>query len=754
MKRLFLIIAALAVLFSCVKPMTPVEEVVETPVEGPVSRRVELGAQLPPTSKVTMQEDAAALKTLWGNNDAISVIYHNGSEYVNERFILSDGEGTSSARFLNEASFLSDNTPYTICYPYRAASAEGVWAMLLGSQDGTVDQLGRLIPLVGAAASKEDSPEVSAALVILRLARGLKLFTDDTASDQPLGLTICGEAVHSNAVFNGESFSGNKGPVVFSGELTTTGGCLNQNVYLALHLTDAGRTNSKLDIRVRRGDDTYNWMLNRSATMENGQMYSIRPGTDGTHPALPPQKLKTVESTAINTLYVSTDGNDGNSGTIESPLKTLQEAFNRADAGTHIYLRGGTYKAKAWLHKSGTEENPIIISSYEGEEAIIDGDGVALGYANDGALLALIGPGTNFYDYSGAHWVTIRNLTVRNSQMIGIGIVCGSSHVTIEKCRIDNCPGPGIGVGFLGRESKDIRVFGNHVNNCAQTSREAISLRKVDGFQVYKNRVENVIKECIDAKNGSRNGVIHSNEIINAGDVGIYVDAGYDVEVSGLLSAGESVPFSRNILIYGNKVVYVSRRGTGISVASEQGNSVSDIYIYNNQVYNVSALPATVQSAGIKVAKNSDDGIHTGQIKDVYIYNNTVYNMSQQGIYVNYPTIENIVIRNNIAAYNQAGDISVKQSECDESEVIIQNNMFFNANGSTTHPGWPNYNETDPAKVFVCYLWDPTDWENTIDLHLPAGGTAIGKGTFLTAPDRDYDGKVRGASIDIGAYQY
>lgn len=793
MKKLLLTVLVFSAVFSCVKqPDAPAEPVADSPSQ--TARRVVIGASLPGETKVFVEEDELDLKNTWEDGDFISVVFEKGGQYYNEFFTLQSGGGTSSGHFINESSVLEDGDEFMMCYPPREKSDEGTWAMLLGDQLGIVETLGVVLPFVGKGSSINDPVEMNVDATILRLSKGLKLFTSDTEEGAILNFTVSGEHLYATVVYDGITPSGNKGPVVLSADLTTTNGCLDQNVYVVLHLADAGLTDTKLDIQARRGPsiashsenyieyDVYNWELDRSGkTMENGQMYSIRPGTDGTHPALPPQRLKTAELVPLEILFVSTEGDDTNTGDIDSPLKTLQEAFDRAEPGTHIYLRGSRdsenptiYNSpRAWLRKSGTQDHPIVVTPYpydnKYECVVLDGSDLTNLYDTDDAFIALLGPLNNpsanpnvFSNYTGANWVIIGDLEIRNAPAIGIGVDCGSSHVTIKNCTIDNCPGPGIGVGFLGGESEDITIQGVYLKNCATASREAISLRKVNGFQLYNNMVENTRKEGIDAKNGSRNGVIFGNNIKNAGHVGIYVDAGYITEPGGLtLNAGQSVPHTRNIHIYANLISYVDSEegGTGIAVASEQGNDASDLYIYNNVVCNVSAFPgsapsAFVPSAGIKVAKNSD--LTTGLLKDVYIYNNTVYNMSQQGIYVNYPTIDNIVIRNNIVACSQAGDIQLNTGVgVPEDKVIIQNNMFFNANGSsTTHPGFPYYNETDPDKVFVRYLWEPTDWERTIDLHLPAGGTAIGNGTFLTAPDRDFDGKLRSLPVDIGAYQH
>lgn len=75
-----------------------------------------------------------------------------------------------------------------------------------------------------------------------------------------------------------------------------------------------------------------------------------------------------------NTIYVATDGNDENVGTLESPMATLQTAISKAGPGDTVLLRGGTYRQTADISdKCGTAESPIRIVGMEGEKAILDG---------------------------------------------------------------------------------------------------------------------------------------------------------------------------------------------------------------------------------------------------------------------------------------------------------------------------------------------------------------------------------------------
>jgi len=77
-------------------------------------------------------------------------------------------------------------------------------------------------------------------------------------------------------------------------------------------------------------------------------------------------------------IYVATNGNDGNSGTLNSPLRTVQEAVDAINPGDHIVLRDGTYPGCICISpsKNGNSWNSGQYNkmySYPGEWAIIDG---------------------------------------------------------------------------------------------------------------------------------------------------------------------------------------------------------------------------------------------------------------------------------------------------------------------------------------------------------------------------------------------
>ena len=86
-------------------------------------------------------------------------------------------------------------------------------------------------------------------------------------------------------------------------------------------------------------------------------------------------------------IYVSPNGNDSNSGTIESPVKSLQKAFDMVKgsaAGSHIWLRKGIHTIESTItptaQHSGDEANPLVISAYQNEIVILNG-GITIPYS-------------------------------------------------------------------------------------------------------------------------------------------------------------------------------------------------------------------------------------------------------------------------------------------------------------------------------------------------------------------------------------
>jgi hypothetical protein len=117
------------------------------------------------------------------------------------------------------------------------------------------------------------------------------------------------------------------------------------------------------------------------------------------------------------TYYVAPNGSDSNSGSINSPFKTIQKAHDSVGAGDTIYLRSGTYNISSsqTLSRDGTSSQMIKLYAYEGEKPIIDGTN--LNYGDDCLKL------------SGANYWHIRGLEVRWCPDYGVYLSSASNNL-------------------------------------------------------------------------------------------------------------------------------------------------------------------------------------------------------------------------------------------------------------------------------------------------------------------------------------
>jgi len=128
-----------------------------------------------------------------------------------------------------------------------------------------------------------------------------------------------------------------------------------------------------------------------------------------------------------NTKYVSPYGKS-NLCSKQNPCK-LETVVNMLNPGDIVFLRGGKYRLNKRLniHKnhSGTKDNPIIIESYPGEYAIIDGEQTTKSVTKNNS---------DIYIVIWANYIHLRKLEIKN--MSRNGVLIGGSNNVIEGCTI------------------------------------------------------------------------------------------------------------------------------------------------------------------------------------------------------------------------------------------------------------------------------------------------------------------------------
>jgi hypothetical protein len=77
-------------------------------------------------------------------------------------------------------------------------------------------------------------------------------------------------------------------------------------------------------------------------------------------------------------IHVATSGDDGGSGTIDRPLRTIQRAASSARPGDTILVRAGVYAEHVSIGTNGTATHPVNMRPFRSEVVVI-GDGITVG---------------------------------------------------------------------------------------------------------------------------------------------------------------------------------------------------------------------------------------------------------------------------------------------------------------------------------------------------------------------------------------
>lgn len=377
-----------------------------------------------------------------------------------------------------------------------------------------------------------------------------------------------------------------------------------------------------------------------------------------------------------NNLYVSTQGNDLNSGTIEHPLRTIQAAIEQASPGTTIYIRSGNYYGCYSFVRSGNAEQYITVTNFPGESPIL-----LLPAKKSNEYLSVFS--LNGFDYIRIKGLKIGNST--NSRVCGIYITKGSHHIEILdneifklKTSYPNNGGMGecnaillSGEGISDSDDetiRDILISDNYIHNNVNGWSENISVTgNCSNVKILENIVGDNTNIGIDLYgnnddegycqipfyNRPRDCQVIGNRIYRckskyAECAGIYVDGAYDIE------------------IYDNEVY---QNMYGIEVGSEEWRDYYDSYKFNGKdidlsVHNINVSGNYIHNnpaGGIRIGGYTGDGDDayedgviklTGLVKSCSIINNKLYNNGEgESGYngeINFSKCDFITVSNNL----------------------------------------------------------------------------------------------------------
>lgn len=185
-------------------------------------------------------------------------------------------------------------------------------------------------------------------------------------------------------------------------------------------------------------------------------------------------------SAQTTTITVATDGDDSGPGTVTEPLQTLQAAVDRAEPGTVIQVRGGTYApdTNVQILADGTAAAPITLRAYENEKVIIDGENMP--YTPGAVGSSIPRPDRGALHVEGDHW-RFENLEIINGPY-GIFAVDSSHNVYDRLITRDNYES---GLHIQGASSDnlivDLDAYGNRDPRKNGESADGLAIKEGSG---------------------------------------------------------------------------------------------------------------------------------------------------------------------------------------------------------------------------------------------------------------------------------
>lgn len=363
-----------------------------------------------------------------------------------------------------------------------------------------------------------------------------------------------------------------------------------------------------------------------------------------------------------NNYYVSTTGNNTNSGSLASPWKTIQYALNQLPANSILNVFSGTYTEKISIPISN-----ITLKNQSATLPIID----ATGLMGQDAIIEIANKSN----------VTIDGLELQNNIRLdaqGILIEGSGANNTIKNCKIhdihfssnanaavkETTNAQGIIVyGTSGTTAiTNLKIQNNELYNCRLGYSEGIAVNgNVDGFEISNNNVHNLTNIGIDiighegtasANDQARNGLVKNNIAHHcvspyATSGGIYIDGG------------------KNIIVENNTSYH---NGYGIEVGCENKGKTTDAITIRNNIFYDNEVCA-VALGGFDFPSGSGKVINSS-IKNNTCYFNDYSNSGNGELYLSYS--ENSVIENNIFYTTAKNNLSYAE--------LTQPGLIFNYN--------------------------------------------------------------------------
>ena len=320
--------------------------------------------------------------------------------------------------------------------------------------------------------------------------------------------------------------------------------------------------------------------------------------------------------------YVSTRGNDSNSGTKELPFQTINRAASVAKAGDLVLIQAGVYYEDVRPLYSGEPDKYITYQSNGDGEVIID--------AQDGKRSGCI-------EIEGKSYLQFIGLTVRGANSYqtwpraGISMTDGTNHIILD----------------------NITAYNNFVGILAHGSESPVSFIVVKNSKTFgPGNIGNIHQGIFFYKK-----VYDSSIVDNHVAYTLPEEQSYGIEVSTDFPGAPSNG-ARRIVITGNEVDH--NETEGIHTWNASGVLIGRNYLHENG------------ATGIQIEDGSENIVIENNVSE----NNAQTYEFEAGVWVD--DSKNVVVRNNILRSNKVG-LTITDSD----RVIVHDNyVYFNNRGA------------------------------------------------------------------------
>jgi hypothetical protein len=444
----------------------------------------------------------------------------------------------------------------------------------------------------------------------------------------------------------------------------------------------------------------------------------------------------------IFAFFVSTTGDNANSGAIDAPWQTIDYAVDHVSPGDTIFVRGGTYNERVTIGVSGAVGQYITLSNYQDETVILDGTGLGNGYmvhGEDISYFKIIG--LEIKNHTGAgitFWGSGSNIEIRDNWIYNQTFVSGPGHAILVSGATPSKYNPG--PEYVDNLITDVVIDNNTIGPNVAT-----------GYSSGDGAIEN-FNEALTLAWNIKRWEITNNTIVDCSHIGTsligytsfrggplafpqygrFANNEYNLVAttgnSTLSNSGLHIDGAKDIVVEDNK--FIDNRDTGIDITFEDATfTVERIIIRRNQV--------------IRGKKGMHPMGYIGPANNVRVAHNSIFLRYVSGNFSRGFTLNwgsDVILKNNIVQQSGANEYLLDHFNNTSYSPQLDYNLYNPRNGYYNYKGTTYFGAT----AFDDYQSGSSQDANgrygnplftnvvSNDLTPAAGSPAINNGGFLT----------------------